>query len=214
MTLYADGADFAKDNALVGCLVKLLQLNLTVAIVTAAGYGVESERYEKRLSGLLQGIQDSLDLDHEQRGRFFVMGGECNYLFRWDPALQHLVYIPENEIHATLISKSNTVAIGGASLSVQTPPLSTNTSSSASTSTAPPPSLLKWASNKEKIAQLVNVAHSCLVETVNAMGVTDRVEIIRKERAVGLVVKKGCEGLTREQVRHFKEISGERVVQF
>ncbi|TPX30722.1 hypothetical protein SmJEL517_g05758 [Synchytrium microbalum] len=99
MTLYADGADFEKDSQLVSLLLKLLDAGLYVSIVTAAGYPNNPTRYEQRLSGLLHGLQASA-LAAEARARFFVLGGECNYLFRYDPSVHHLVSIPEEEYHS------------------------------------------------------------------------------------------------------------------
>ncbi|KAJ3213816.1 IMP 5'-nucleotidase [Dinochytrium kinnereticum] len=96
MTLYADGADFAADSALVGSLVALLRADIYVAIVTAAGYAGDAPKYEKRLSGLLEGIKRS-DLTPVQRSRFYVLGGECNYLFFYDSSIDHLVYLPEEK---------------------------------------------------------------------------------------------------------------------
>ncbi|KAJ3046629.1 IMP 5'-nucleotidase [Rhizophlyctis rosea] len=95
-TLYADGTDFAQDSQLVNLLIKLLECGLSVAIVTAAGYPGDVQKYESRLSGLLDGFRAS-SLPPEALKRFFVLGGECNYLFRYDPLTQHLIYIPESE---------------------------------------------------------------------------------------------------------------------
>ncbi|KAJ3024294.1 IMP 5'-nucleotidase [Thoreauomyces humboldtii] len=92
MTLYADGADFARDSQLVLLIVELLQHGLHVAIVTAAGYPRDAPRYEKRLSGLLDGFRGS-GLPGEALERFYVLGGECNYLFRYESASGHLRYI-------------------------------------------------------------------------------------------------------------------------
>ncbi|KAJ3354192.1 IMP 5'-nucleotidase [Allomyces javanicus] len=81
MTLYDDGANFAEDSHLVNLLCDLLSVKgLHVAIVTAAGY-TEAERYEFRLSGLLKGMADR-KLSATAVAKFWVMGGECNYLFR------------------------------------------------------------------------------------------------------------------------------------
>ncbi|RKP09918.1 IMP-specific 5'-nucleotidase [Thamnocephalis sphaerospora] len=93
MTLYADGQDFAKDSELVGRLVALLQYDLRVAIVTAASYGSDAVGYEQRLSGLLSGFQEA-GLSAERLARFFVLGGECNYLFQCGADCR-LRYIPE-----------------------------------------------------------------------------------------------------------------------
>ncbi|KAJ2539306.1 IMP 5'-nucleotidase [Coemansia sp. RSA 1853] len=81
MTLYADGQNFADDSALVALLIGLLRRGINVAIVTAAGYGTDAVRYEQRLSGLLRGFAKE-ELLPAQVARFYVLGGECNFLFR------------------------------------------------------------------------------------------------------------------------------------
>jgi IMP and pyridine-specific 5'-nucleotidase len=78
MTLYADGADFAKDSQLIGYLITLLEHGLYVAIVTAAGYGSNNLAYEKRLTGLLEAIASSL-LSNEAKERFLVFGIFCYF---------------------------------------------------------------------------------------------------------------------------------------
>ncbi|KAI9479128.1 IMP 5'-nucleotidase [Coemansia sp. RSA 990] len=84
MTLYADGQNFEHDSQLVLLLVRLLQRSVSVAIVTAAGYGNDAPRYEMRLSGLLHGFKKHR-LSPAQVARFYVLGGECNFLFRCSP---------------------------------------------------------------------------------------------------------------------------------
>lgn len=76
MVLDADGADFSHDSALVANLVALLRHDLFVAVVTAAGYGVTPYPYEKRLSGLLDGLRRA-DLTSDQLSRFYVLGLFC-----------------------------------------------------------------------------------------------------------------------------------------
>ncbi|KAI9291846.1 IMP-specific 5'-nucleotidase 1 [Neoconidiobolus thromboides FSU 785] len=94
MTLYADGQDFEQDSELVSLLISLLEKDLFVAVVTAAGYGDDSIKYEGRLSGLLKGFSNSR-LTPEQLKRFFVFGGECNYLFQCNENCR-LEYIKES----------------------------------------------------------------------------------------------------------------------
>jgi IMP and pyridine-specific 5'-nucleotidase len=109
MTLYADGADFARDSELLELLLGLLKRNIHVAIVTAAGYAGDAARYEQRLSGLLEGMKDpSFGLSSEQKARFWILGGECNYLFRYDPTIEHLVYIPEETYQTPAMRKWST----------------------------------------------------------------------------------------------------------
>ena len=56
-----------------------------VGIVTAAGYPGEAWRFEARLTGLLAAFRQSR-LPESAASRFFVMGGECNYLLRCSAA--------------------------------------------------------------------------------------------------------------------------------
>ncbi|KAJ3125457.1 hypothetical protein HK098_000271 [Nowakowskiella sp. JEL0407] len=148
MTLYADGADFAQDSQLVSLLVNLLNHNLFVAIVTAAGYANDSQRYEKRLSGLLDGMRQS-DLSPEQLGRFYVFGGECNYLFRFDAGTGRLREV-DGDVYQTEKVK-------------------------------------RWAKDTERIGKLLDEAGVLINECVGELGIKDRVNIIRKERAIGIV---------------------------
>jgi IMP and pyridine-specific 5'-nucleotidase len=50
-----------------------------VAVVTAAGYEYQTEKYELRLSGLLAYFKQ-MGLPAEDCERFYLFGGECNYL--------------------------------------------------------------------------------------------------------------------------------------
>ncbi|KAI8826820.1 IMP-specific 5-nucleotidase [Fimicolochytrium jonesii] len=90
MTLYADGANFPPTSSLVRLLITLLHHGLHIAVVTAAGYPNSPAKYETRLAGLLTGFRSS-SLPAAALERFYVMGGECNYLFRYDAARGHLV---------------------------------------------------------------------------------------------------------------------------
>jgi IMP and pyridine-specific 5'-nucleotidase len=104
MTLYADGADFAKDSALVGLIKNLLMNDIMVAIVTAAGYPKDPSKYEQRLSGLLAGFRSQTNCE-EKFSNFYVMGGECNFLFRYDHKGGHLICIPEEEYQPDFVKK-------------------------------------------------------------------------------------------------------------
>lgn len=78
-TLYTDGANFDSNPRLANYLYLLLRHGVTVAIVTAAGYEYNTEKYEFRLSGLLDYFK-ARGLTPEECERFFLFGGECNYL--------------------------------------------------------------------------------------------------------------------------------------
>ncbi|KAH7482376.1 hypothetical protein PRIC1_006765 [Phytophthora ramorum] len=77
-TIYEDGGSISKSSRMVQIIVQLLQRGVVVSLVTAAGYPGNPGRYEQRLRGILDALKD---LTLEERARFLVMGGECNYLF-------------------------------------------------------------------------------------------------------------------------------------
>jgi hypothetical protein len=78
-TLYSDGSNFDSNPALASYLCQLLKHGVIVAIVTAAGYEYNVEKYEFRLSGLLNYFK-AKQLTPEECERFLLFGGECNYL--------------------------------------------------------------------------------------------------------------------------------------
>ncbi|KAL8269489.1 hypothetical protein Esti_006585 [Eimeria stiedai] len=91
-TLYPDGENFT--HAEMGRdICKLLNKGVAVAVVTGAGYGYESAKYAERL-GTLFDVFHQQQLSPKAAGRFFVMGGESNYLLRLSPSLQ-LEPVPE-----------------------------------------------------------------------------------------------------------------------
>ncbi|KAJ2431144.1 IMP 5'-nucleotidase [Coemansia sp. RSA 2531] len=104
MTLYADGQNFEEDTELTALLISLLRRQINVAIVTAAGYGDDAPRYENRLSGLLSGFAKA-QLTTAEVSRFFVLGGECNFLFRCAILDQNyrLQYVPDKEYSASAL---------------------------------------------------------------------------------------------------------------
>jgi len=77
-TLYSDGKNF-QDLELATMIKRLLRAGVRVALVTAAGYGYDAPRYEKRLASLLQHLVDD---DDDLAPRFYVVGGESNYLLQ------------------------------------------------------------------------------------------------------------------------------------
>jgi len=78
-TLYSDGANFESNPKLANHLYVLLLKGVTIAVVTAAGYEYESEKYTLRLSGLFAYFKEK-SLPPEACARFYLFGGECNYL--------------------------------------------------------------------------------------------------------------------------------------
>ena len=80
-TLYSDGANFDKNQKLAKYLYLLLKHGVTIAVVTAAGYEYQTMKYELRLSGLLTYFKEK-GLEVDDLERFYIFGGECNYLMR------------------------------------------------------------------------------------------------------------------------------------
>ena len=80
-TLYSDGANFESNPKLAKYLYLLLKHGVTIAVVTAAGYEYQAEKYELRLSGLLAYFEEK-GLECDDLERFYIFGGECNYLLR------------------------------------------------------------------------------------------------------------------------------------
>lgn len=71
-TLYSDGANFDSNPRLAFYLYQLLRHKVAVAVVTAAGYEYNVERYEHRLSGLLAYFQQR-GLSEEECGQFYLV---------------------------------------------------------------------------------------------------------------------------------------------
>ena len=80
-TLYRDGANFEGNPQLANYLYLLLRHGVTLAVVTAAGYEYITEKYEMRLSGLLSYFKCK-KLPKEDCERFYLFGGECNFLLK------------------------------------------------------------------------------------------------------------------------------------
>ena len=78
-TLYTDGANFESNPRLANYIYLLLKHGVAVAVVTAAGYEYNVEKYEFRLSGLIDFFK-ARGLTEEECERFYLFGGECNYL--------------------------------------------------------------------------------------------------------------------------------------
>jgi IMP and pyridine-specific 5'-nucleotidase len=83
-TLYSDGSNFEGNPELANYMYLLLRHGVFVAVVTAAGYEYQSEKYEFRLSGLLKYFSKR-GLTPAECERFYLFGGECNYLLRLGP---------------------------------------------------------------------------------------------------------------------------------
>ncbi len=80
-TLYSDGKNFESNPKLARALALLLQSGVTIAVVTAAGYEYDADKYTMRLTGLIKYFKDK-GLTAEECEKFYMFGGECNYLLR------------------------------------------------------------------------------------------------------------------------------------
>lgn len=105
VTLYDDGQSLTPDSPIVECLVQLLGHNLFVAVVTAAGYpGRQGAlEYHKRLHGLIDVLNTTDRLLAEQKSNFLVMGGESNYLFRYNYEARELQFIEGDDWYLPLM---------------------------------------------------------------------------------------------------------------
>lgn len=109
VTLYEDGKNLEPESPLVECLVQLLAKNLYVAVVTAAGYpGHQGAlEYQKRLLGLIETLRGTDKLLRQQKCNFLVMGGESNYLFRFDVDMGQLLFIEGQKWYLPVMCKWN-----------------------------------------------------------------------------------------------------------
>ncbi|KAJ5715526.1 IMP-specific 5-nucleotidase [Penicillium malachiteum] len=97
VTLYDDGACLTADSPVIPRILRLLEQGRKVGIVTAAGYE-DAPKYYGRLQGLLDAVHDSTTLTPTQKQGIIVMGGESNFLFRFDQDSDaRLVYVPRDQ---------------------------------------------------------------------------------------------------------------------
>ncbi|KAF3927630.1 hypothetical protein AA313_de0209787 [Arthrobotrys entomopaga] len=64
-------------------ILALMSRGIRVGVVTAAGYE-EAKRYNDRLHGLLEAINASDSISLEQKRNLVVLGGEANFMFRFN----------------------------------------------------------------------------------------------------------------------------------
>ena len=97
VTLYDDGQCLTPANPVVSRILRLMQKGLFIGIVTAAGY-TDSARYQERLYGLLEAINNSQDLTESQKSNLIILGGESSYLYKFSPTSPTLLVRepPEN----------------------------------------------------------------------------------------------------------------------
>jgi IMP and pyridine-specific 5'-nucleotidase len=96
VTLYPDGSVLLPTNPVIPYLIDLLSQGLHIGIVTAAGYPDHDGReYSRRLTGLLTAVTQSPSLTLQQKENLALIGGECNYLFRFNAGTNQLEWVDE-----------------------------------------------------------------------------------------------------------------------
>eukprot|EP00915_Cephaloidophora_sp_WS-2016_P000076 GHVH01000147.1.p1 GENE.GHVH01000147.1~~GHVH01000147.1.p1 ORF type:complete len:483 (+),score=63.38 GHVH01000147.1:196-1644(+) len=108
-TLYEDGENFSSP-AIAEQLCTFLRYGIHIALVTAASYGYEVDKYQTRIAFLINFFQErKLEMTGEL-GRFFVFGGECNYLMELNDKFE-LAAVPESlwVHHHSHIAKANAI---------------------------------------------------------------------------------------------------------
>ncbi|CRH03691.1 IMP-specific 5'-nucleotidase, putative [Plasmodium relictum] len=92
-TLYPDGHDF--HDEVLASYISILLKKMNIAIVTAACYNNDAEKYQKRLENLLKYFSKH-NIEDGSYKNFYVMGGESNYLFKCNEKT-NLYSVPEEE---------------------------------------------------------------------------------------------------------------------
>jgi len=96
VTLYPDGSTLLPESPVIPLLLTLLSQGLHIGIVTAAGYSdPNGAEYSRRLSGLLHAVAKS-SLSAAQKSRLAILGGECNYLFRYHGETDRLEWVDQD----------------------------------------------------------------------------------------------------------------------
>lgn len=95
VTLYDDGKSLEKLSPVVTRLLMLLLMDLFIGVVTAAGYAGQAGaiKYYERLRGLVDALRESTTVTDSQKANLLIMGGESNYLFRYDVQMGNFKFI-------------------------------------------------------------------------------------------------------------------------
>lgn len=178
LTLYEDGGCLTDDNPVIPRIIRLLGQGRKVGIVTAAGY-TEAHKYYQRLRGLLDAVYSSTSLTLEQKNGLVVMGGESNFLFRYDDN-------PESQSQSQSRSQS--------------PTTTTSDNNNPKLSYIP---RKEWLLDEMKtwqesdITELLDIAESSLRACASNLNLP--AAVLRKDRAVGVYPLNGHK-MHREQL--------------
>ena len=85
-TLYKQGGSVLKKGLLAALIVILLMFRINVAVVTALSHPDEPHKYRQKFQGIIDMMMKVFP-DYPERkdiGKFYIMGGQCNYLYRID----------------------------------------------------------------------------------------------------------------------------------
>lgn len=157
VTLYDDGESLADDNPVIPRILDLMRRGTKIGIVTAAGY-TDASRYYGRLRGLLEAV-DRSELPLHLKQNLIVLGGECNYLFKFDAqSPDRLGFVPRNE---WLLED-----------------------------------MRSW--QESDVKELLDVAEGTLRDCAKYMRLD--AQVLRKDRAVGIVPAPGGRKFAREQL--------------
>lgn len=97
VTLYPDGHSLDESNPVISRMIRLLAQDKKIGIVTAAGY-TDASKYYARLKGLLNAVHSSIELTSAQKKSLIVLGGESNFLFKFDSSAPDLLtYVRRND---------------------------------------------------------------------------------------------------------------------
>lgn len=168
-TLYNDGGNFdAANDELALAIIRLLCHNVKVSVITAASYGWDGEKYERRLRGLLDRFIEE-NMTKSQVENFFIFGGECNYLFR-------CTIRNESDSTCSLVSvaeEDNSVRIATRKAVLLPVPIELWHESG--------PKPHSWDS--EEIKEILDVAEATMRNACTELRL--RAKVLRKERTIG-----------------------------
>ena len=172
-TLYSDGKDFS-DPKLARYITLLLKRGVHVALVTAAGYAYDAARYAKRLSGLFAFIEEQ-QLAPEAAARFWVLGGECNFLM----ALEAYTEDTEEEEAGAGAEGAAAAAAVPAPVPAPAAPYKYRLASRESLWTP------IWSPDETQCQRMLDIAEASLRATCDELQL--RGTVLRKARACGLI---------------------------
>jgi IMP and pyridine-specific 5'-nucleotidase len=164
-TLYSDGGVLSFDAPIIPHIVRLLRRGVAVCVVTAAAYPGEPAKYEGRFAGLLAALAFAIEAGAPAEpllSRFLVMGGQCNYLLRAVCGAQGGGGGRAARVSLEQVEDEEWKAHRG----------------------------VRW--DRGAVAAMLDAAEGALRRTLSALRLHGAAQLIRKERAVGVVPRAGA----------------------